>query len=310
MEVFVTGGTGFVGRSLCRQLMHAGHSVTVLSRRSAACQELPPGVGCTVGDPQKPGPWQEEAAHHQGFINLAGASIFGKWSEKYKKLLWESRVDTTRNLVEAIGRRRSDAPAVLVSASAVGYYGAAGEAELDESSPPGEDFLARLCVAWEEAARRAEEHGARVARTRFGIVLGGEGGALGQMLPFFRKGLGGPLGSGKQWVSWVHRQDLARGVADCLDSDRLAGPVNLTAPRPVRNRELAKALGRVLGKPAFLPAPAFAVKLAMGEMADVLLTGQKVLPAKLLAAGFEFRFPELEGALADLLEEDPSGAAQ
>jgi hypothetical protein len=301
MDVFVTGGTGFVGQSLCRHLTHAGHTVTVLSRRSGGCQELPRGVGCCVGDPQKPGPWQEEAARYQGFVNLAGASIFGKWSEEYKKLLRESRVRTTENLVEAIGRRQADSRAVLVSASAVGYYGSREEEELVESSPPGDDFLARLCVAWEEAAEKAKDHGARVSRTRFGIVLGGGGGALEQMAPIFRKGLGGPLGSGKQWVSWIHRDDLARAVADCLDTDALEGPVNLTAPRPVRNKEMAKALGRALGKPAFLPAPAFAVKLAMGEMASVLLGGQKVLPAKLQEAGFEFRFPDLDSALADLL---------
>lgn len=301
MDIFITGGSGFVGAALCRALMDDDHSVTVLSRSAKSSQSLPQGVGHTIGDPSQPGPWQEEAAHYQGFINLAGASIFGRWDGKYKSLLRSSRIDTTKNLVEAIARRESEEPAVLISTSAVGYYGFCGNEELDESSSPGDDFLARLCVDWEAEALKAQDSGARVALTRFGIVLGPGGGALGQMLPMFKKGLGGRLGSGKQWFSWIHQADLVRAIMHCLELNDLAGPVNCTAPQPVTNQELTKTLARVLGKPAFLPAPGLAVKLMLGEFGTVLLEGQRVLPKKLTQAGFNFRFAQLAPALEDIL---------
>jgi uncharacterized protein (TIGR01777 family) len=277
MDIFITGGSGFVGKTLSRALMDAGHSVTVLSRSARSAQSLPHGVGHTLGDPSQPGPWQEEAAHYQGFINLAGASIFGRWDQKYKNLLRSSRIETTKNLVQAMARRESNEPAVLVSASAVGYYGFCGDEELSESSPPGDDFLAKLCADWEAEALKAQDIGARVALTRFGIVLGSGGGALGQMLPMFKKGLGGRLGSGKQWFSWIHQADLVRAILHCLEHKDLTGPVNCAAPQPVTNRELTKTLAKVLGKPAFLPAPSLAVKFMLGEFGSVLLEGQRVL---------------------------------
>ena len=301
MQVFVTGGSGFVGTTLCTRLVKAGHSVTVLTRSQKAAERLPPGVEPCLGDPTRPGPWQERAAEHDAFVNLAGASIFNRWSQEYKELIRSSRIDTTRNLVQAMGRRPRDAgPAVLVSASAVGYYGPQGDQELGEDSPPGDDFLATLCRDWEAEARRARELGALVVTARFGIVLGSRGGALGQMLPMFRKGLGGRLGSGGQWLSWIHQQDLVRALIFCLEKD-LSGPANCTAPSPATNQELTKALGRVLGRPTILPAPGFAIKLVMGEMGSIVLTGQRVLPTALLGAGFTFEFSELEGALKDLL---------
>jgi uncharacterized protein (TIGR01777 family) len=301
MNIFITGGTGFVGTSLCRALIKAGHGVTVLSRSTRSAESLPKGVSHTIGDPSQPGDWQEEASKCQGFINLAGASIFGRWDENYKKLLRSSRVETTKHLVEAIAKRESETPAVLVSASAVGYYGFCGDEELDESSTPGDDFLAQLCLDWEAEAIRAEDFGARVVRTRFGIVLGSGGGALGQMLPIFKKGLGGRLGSGTQWFSWIHQADLVRAILHCLDNSELSGAVNCTAPQPVTNLNLTKTLGKVLGRPAFFPAPGFAVKLMLGEFGSVLLEGQRVLPGKLEKAGFTFLFPELQAALEDLL---------
>lgn len=301
MDIFITGGSGFVGKALCRSLMDAGHGVTVLSRSARSAGSLPQGVGNTIGDPSQPGPWQDEAVHYQGFINLAGASIFGRWNAKYKDLLRSSRIQTTKHLVEAMARRESEEPAVLISASAVGYYGFCGDAELSEDSPPGGDFLAKLCVDWEAEALEAREIGARVVLTRFGIVLGSGGGALGQMLPLFRKGLGGRLGSGKQWFSWIHQADLVRGLLHCLENKDLTGPVNCAAPQPVTNQELTQTLAKVLGKPAFLPAPKLAVKLMLGEFGSVLLEGQRVLPKKLLQAGFGFNFAQLANALEDLL---------
>ena len=301
MDIFVTGGSGFVGAALCQGLRDQGHQVTVLTRSARAAAALPAGVGACLGDPTQPGAWQNEAARHQGFVNLAGASIFNRWSDDYKRLILDSRIKTTRHLVQAIGLRQAGDRAVLVSASAVGYYGFRGDEELDESSPPGEDFLASVCRAWEDEAMAAEGYGARVVRARFGIVLGDGGGALEKMLPLFRAGLGGPLGSGRQWFSWIHRRDLAAALLFCLADPNLAGPVNCAAPGPVTNRALAKALGRALGRPAFLPAPGFAIRLALGEFGSVLLEGQRVLPRALLAAGFAFALPSLEAALADLL---------
>lgn len=300
MRVFVTGGSGFVGGALCGHLMDLGHGVTVLSRSQRGAAALPEGVEACIGDPTAPGDWQERAAACDGFVNLAGASIFGRWSAEYKALIESSRVETTRNLVDAIGRREGDGPAVLVSASAVGYYGFAGDEKLNEASPPGDDFLARVCRRWEAEAQRAEEHGTRVVLARLGIVMDLGGGALAQMLPIFKLGLGGPLGSGRQWLSWVHRADLAAALAFCLSENGLSGPVNCTAPEPVRNRELTRELGRALKRPAFLPVPGLAIKAVMGELGSVLLRGQRVPPTALTGAGFKFSFPSLARALADL----------
>ena len=299
MDVFLTGGSGFIGTALCHALLADGHEVTVLTRRLESAAHLPPAVGRCLGDPTRPGAWQEEAARHQGFVNLAGASIFGRWSRGYKEVLRRSRIASTRNLVAALAE--CEEPPVLVSASAVGYYGPHGDEELDESAPPGEDFLARLCRDWEAAAQEAEAQGARVVRARFGIVLGWRGGALARMLRAFRLGLGGPLGSGRQWVSWVHLDDVVEAVLTCLEHPTLAGAFNFTAPAPVTNRELTRTLGRVLGRPSWLRVPAWVVRLVWGEMGSVLLTGQRVLPRALERAGFVFRHPELEGALRDLL---------
>ncbi len=300
MRIFVTGGSGFVGTALCRSLLSQGNEVTALSRNQMGAAALPPGVDVCIGNPTAPGPWQEVAATFDAFINLAGANIFGRWSKGYKALINSSRVDTTRLLVEAIGQRQSPEPAVLVSASGVGYYGFCGDEELTEPSPPGDDFLAEVCRQWEAEAQKAKDHGARVVLARFGVVLGKGGGALAQMVPVFRLGLGGPLGSGRQWFSWIHRADLVAAISFLLHSEGLSGPVNCVTPQPVRNRDLAKELGRVLKRPAFMPAPGFAIKAVMGELGSVLLEGQRVLPAALMGAGFHFSFPTLAQALTDL----------
>ena len=236
---------------------------------------------------------------HDWIINLAGASIFTRWSEAHKKEIFASRVLTTRNLVAALaaGDRRQ----LFCSTSAVGYYGPRGEEVLTEDSPPDAGFLGELAKAWEAEALKAQDLGVRVVVTRFGIVLGRDGGALGQMMPLFKKFLGGPIGSGVQWFSWIHQADHARAFRFIQENPQISGPVNFTAPNPVRNRDLAQALGRVLHRPSFMPAPEFMVRLALGEFADTLLTGQQVLPKRLLDAGFTFRFPTIDAALTDLL---------
>jgi len=305
VKLFITGGTGFVGRSLTGRLLEEGHQVTVLTRSPAGAAHLPPGASYIEGDPTKKGAWQESVADHDGVINLAGASIFGRWTDSAKKAMRESRIRSTDNVVEALESPRGKR-ACLLSASAVGYYGFHGDEALDEQGPPGEGFLADLAREWESSALKARDYGVRVALTRFGIVLGERGGALEKMVPLFKWWLGSPLGSGKQWFSWIHRQDLANAFAFLLEHDEISGPVNCTAPRPVRNEEMTEVLGRVLGKPTFMPAvPGFVLSAVLGEFGSVLLKGQKVLPGRLTDSGFSFRFPELEGALKDLLGAKP-----
>jgi len=233
-------------------------------------------------------------------INLAGASIFGKWTPRRKRQIMESRAESTANVVAALSRRAGP-PAVLLSASAVGYYGFRDDEELDEKGAPGDDFLAQVTRRWEETALQAAENGHRVILARFGLVLGETGGTLGQMVPLYKFGLGGPLGDGRQWFSWIHIDDLAAAVLFLVGRGDISGPVNVCAPNPVRNRDLAKALGRTLRRPSFLRAPAFAIRLLLGEFGTVVLKGQRVVPRRLLEAGFGFRFPSLEVALADLL---------
>jgi len=301
MKVFLTGGTGFVGKTLTHQMLSQGHDVTVLTRSAKGAPAVPDGVTLVEGDPTRPGEWQERVADRDVIINLAGASIFKRWTQKTKKEILESRVLTTRNLVAALSGAGSRG-AVLISTSAIGYYGFHGDEELQEESPPGDDFLAHVAREWESAALEAERFGVRVCCCRFGIVLGRNGGALAQMLPMFRKGLGSPLGSGNQWVSWIHDQDLVRIYLFLMDQPEASGPVNCTAPHPVTNREMTRLIGEVLGKPTFMPSvPGFMVKMLMGEFGSVLLAGQRVLPRKLTDWGFQFQFPTMKQALTDLL---------
>jgi uncharacterized protein len=302
MKIFITGGTGFVGTVLTKKLTAEGHQVTLLTRAIQSGRALPPGASFLEGNPKESGPWQKAVPDHEVFINLAGASIFSRWTDTVKKEMRESRLLTTRNLVSALADRKG-LKTLLLSTSAIGYYGFHEEEELSEETPPGNDFLAQLCLDWEAEAQQAESYGVRVIRCRFGIVLGGKGGALDQMIPLFNKGLGSPLGSGRQWFSWIHQQDLTRIFLFLLESDGVAGPINCTAPNPVRNRELTRILAEVLGKPAFLPAvPGFLLKIIMGEFGDVLLKGQKVLPQKLLGLGFRFEFSALKEALFNILK--------
>jgi hypothetical protein len=235
-------------------------------------------------------------------VHLAGETIAGRWTPEKKRKIYDSRVLGTRNLVEGLTRLDAqEKPKVLVSASAVGYYGDRGDERLTEEAPPSEGFLSKVCQDWEREARRAEELGLRVVRLRFGIVLGPGGGALQTMLPLFKLGLGGPLGSGRQWWSWVHLDDVVGLITFALENEAFSGAVNATAPNPVRQREFARTLGRVLRRPAALPAPAFALRLALGEFAGELLASTQAIPQKAQEMGYRFKYPELEGALRQIL---------
>lgn len=291
MRVLVTGGTGLVGGRLCRALVAASHGVTVVSREPGRVPWR------AVGWDGLPAVMPEVDA----IVNLAGESVaHGRWTTARKAELWDSRIESTRALVDAVAGA-SERPKLLVNASAVGYYGPHGDEPLDERAGPGEGFLARLCRAWETEAVRAEGLGLRVVRLRVGVVLAPDGGALASMLIPFRTGLGGPLGSGRQWMSWIHREDVVGLILDALGNEGYAGAVNAAAPTPVTNREFTKALGRALERPAVLPVPGFALRLALGEMASVLLTGQRVLPAVAERLGYQWRQPELPAALADCI---------
>lgn len=301
MKIFMTGGTGFVGGYLTRRFTDLGHSVTVITRSGRSDDELPRGAVYCKGEPGKAGAWQERLAEHEVIINLAGRSIFSVWTAKVRREIMESRVLTTRGVVDAL--KAAGAGKVLLSTSAVGYYGNwRDDTVLDENSPAGEGFLAEVCKAWEGEARRAEQYGVRVVPCRFGIVMGRGGGALQTMLPAYHYHLASPLGSGRQWFSWVHLEDLFNILVFAAENKHLSGPINCTAPHPVRNREFTRTLAKVLKKWLILPAvPAFVLRILLGEFGSVLVEGQRVLPKRLLDAGYAFRFPTLEQALRDVL---------
>jgi hypothetical protein len=306
MKVFLTGGTGLVGTHLVARLRQRQDQVVVLSRRAAAARERF-GADCTIveGDPTQEGAWMEAVADCDAVVNLAGENVFARrWNDEFKALLHDSRVKSTANVVKALGRNPRTAAGmakVLVNASAIGYYGPRGDEELDETAPPGNDLLARLCIDWEKAAQAAQEASIRVAMVRVGIVLDRHGGALAKMLTPFKLCVGGPVGSGKQWMSWIHNDDLAGILLLALDHAEATGPINGTAPNPVTNRAFSKALGSALGRPSFFPTPAFGLRLMLGEVAEVITTGQRVMPRRALALGYTFRFPTIEAALADVL---------
>lgn len=294
MKLLVTGGTGFLGRALTARLRAHGHELLMLTRAPAAhrAEESLRWLGWDSG-------WEQELPSCGGVINLAGEPIAGgRWTAARKRAIRDSRVETTRRIVHALTTTALPRPAILINASAVGYYGPRGDEPADETTPPGTGFLAELCRAWEEEATRARSLGVRVACLRIGLILGPDGGALAKMLPPFRAFLGGPLGSGRQWVSWIHRDDVAGLIEWALHSEAAGGAVNATAPEPVTMRDFCAALGRALHRPSWAPVPALFLRAKLGEMADLILTGQRVLPRVALTHGFAFRYPHLDQALA------------
>jgi uncharacterized protein len=303
MRVVVTGATGTIGSALVRALRERGDDVVALSR-DAARGRAQLGAGVDVHAWPEPAGEPPPAAALAGsgaVVNVLGEPIAQRWSAAAKRRIRESRVDGTRRLVGALAALpEGDRPRVLVSQSATGYYGPRDDRPLAEDAPPGDDFLARLVVEWEREARAAEPV-ARVVRTRTGVVLAPRGGALAKMLPPFRLGVGGPVAGGRQYVPWIHLDDVAAAFLRCLDDDSLTGAVNVTAPNPVTNKELSRALGRVLRRPAVAPVPALALRALYGEMSTIVTTGARVVPERLRAAGHAFRFPDVEPALRDVL---------
>jgi uncharacterized protein (TIGR01777 family) len=291
MRILITGGTGFIGQALCPRLAAAGHEVVLLSRQ--AKPRLPKGASTSVTRLD-----ELDAGEFGGVINLAGEPIAdGRWTPSRRKLLLDSRVETTSKLVEWMQRAKRP-PGVLVSGSAVGYYGEQGEREITEDTPPTPGFTHDLCAAWEREAGRVATLGVRLCIARIGVVLDRDGGALAKMLPAFRMGAGGRLGSGQHWFPWIHREDMAAILQWLLENPAASGAYNASAPNPVTNEAFTRALGRALGRPTVLPMPAAALKLLFGEMSELLLVSDRMVPKRLLQEGFRFRHPDLEGALA------------
>ncbi len=301
MRVTVTGATGLIGTRLVAALARRGDEVTVLSRDPARARErLGSGIQAQRWDPlHEPAP-ASALAGRDGVIHLAGEPVAQRWSAAAKERIRTSRESGTANLVAGL-RSAEPRPRVLVSASAVGYYGPRGEEEVPESEPPGEGFLADVCVAWEHAAQAAAELDVRVAIVRTGVVLDPDGGALAKMLPPFRAGAGGPVAGGRQWMPWIHAEDLVGIYLAALDGGDWAGPLNGSAPRPVTNRDFSKALGRALRRPAVAPVPRLALRALYGEMEQIVTTGQRAVPSRPLALGYAYAHPELDEALRSAL---------
>jgi uncharacterized protein (TIGR01777 family) len=298
VRIIVAGGSGFLGRALQKYLGNRGHTVLTLTRRatpgdSTQLEWQPDGTA---------GPWAAALCGADAVLNLAGAGIAdARWSDARKRALRESRLLPTKSLVAAL-RRASPPPSTFVSASGIGYYGNRGEEIVTEATAPGADFLATLCIDWEREAEEASSM-ARVAMLRSGLALHPSGGALAKLLLPFRLGLGGRIGSGRQYLPWIHLDDWTRLVEWMLVTPTAHGAFNVTAPTPATNAQFTRALGRALHRPAIVPVPSFALRLALGELADTLLTGQRAIPARAKALGFEFRFPEIDDALRELLEQ-------
>ena len=294
MKILITGGSGFVGSNLAKLLLLRGHQVIAIGRSEPQHRFDRENYHFVAADTTREGLWQRELADADAVVNLAGATIFKRWTEKYKKKIYDSRVLTTRNVVEALP---SGTKLTLCSASGAGYYGSRGDDILKEDERPGHDFLAGVSIDWEKEALRASAKGARVAVLRFGVVLGKNGGAMSKLIPAFKLFVGGPLGDGLQWFPWLHLDDLMAAMVFVLEHPEVSGPLNFCAPNPVRNRELAQTLGEVLSRPSFMPAPAFMIRLAMGEFGDVFLGSQRTIPDKLVNHGFSFQYPDIRGAI-------------
>lgn len=305
MHIVVTGGTGFIGRPLCLSLSAEGHTVTVLTRRPVEAQPMfGPAVTAVEWNGREVGSWEQSLEGADAIINLAGAPIAdARWTTARKRLLMDSRLRSTRWLVEAMSRRASK-PQVLISASGIGYYGASDDRVLEEGAARGQGFLADLCLEWEAAALEAASFGTRVVTLRTGMVLEQDGGALPKMLLPFRLFAGGPIMPGTQWVSWIHRHDHIGLIQWALTTSSVSGPVNAVAPGAVTMRTFCDVLGQVLHRPPWLPVPGVALRIALGELGTLMTTGQRVSPAKALASGYKFEYPTLEPALRAMLTND------
>jgi hypothetical protein len=297
MNIFITGGLGFVGQHLCHHLLQAGHHVTACGRSAKQDKISHTDFTYLSIDTSVKGDWQEKISQFDTIINLAGVTIFKRWTDTYKQSIYNTRIQTTRNIVSAMSK-----DTCLFNASAVGYYGPCQDDDITESHPPGKDFLAAVCKDWETEALKAQAKKCRVIIGRFGIVLGRGGGALQSMLPAFRLMLGGPIGNGKQWMPWIHIQDLCRAISFLIEKKDCDGIYNFSAPQPLRNIDFTRALGHALNRPAVIPAPAFLIRLVFGELAETLLTGQKAKPEQLLNNGFSFHFPGIEQSLSSIVE--------
>lgn len=300
MKIFITGGLGFIGRHLSDFFLSRGHLVTAVGIRSGQNLINHQNFRYLSADTTQEGDWQEELKDTDAAVNLAGKTIFKRWNKSYKKLIYDSRILTTRNLVDALPANKG---ITLCSASAAGYYGNRGDDTLAEEETNGNDFLAKVSRDWEDEALRAEEKGIRVVTARFGVVLGKNGGAMGKMVPAFRLFVGGPLGEGTQWFPWIHLDDLISAMMFILENRDIHGPVNFCAPNPIRNRDLAKAMGHVLNRPAFMPAPGFMIRLVLGEFGTTLLAGQRAIPEKLLSFGFDFEYPDIINAIRHIINQ-------
>lgn len=295
MRITLTGGSGFIGSSLTGMLESQGHRLRHLSRhaKESPCHQ--------AWDPVSEPPPAEPFLDCDAVIHLAGEPVAQRWTSEAKRRIHDSRVYGTRNLVRTLASL-DNRPRVLVAASAVGYYGSRGEELLTEASSPGSGFLAETCVEWEAASQSAAELGVRVVQLRIGVVLGPGGGALARMLPPFRAGLGGPLAGGRQWMPWIHREDLCRMILFAIEEESLSGPVNAVAHNPVTNADFTAALSAALRRPAFFPVPAISLRILYGEMAEVILGSQRVVPEKLKALDFRFSFPVISAALKAVID--------
>jgi len=305
MKIAIAGATGFVGSRLVERLQAERHQVLVLTRNPSAAQKVFPtsafpNLEITAYTPTESGSWQEVIAGCEGVVNLAGEPIAeGRWTPQRKQEILSSRQLGTQKIVEAIAKANPK-PSVLVNASAIGYYGTSETATFDETSPPGNDFLAQVCQAWEAEAQKVKDAGVRLVILRLGIVLG-QGGAIARMIAPFKLFAGGPIGTGRQWFSWIHRDDLVNLIIQALTRPEIEGVLNATAPNPVRMAELAQTMGQVMNRPSWLPVPGFAIEALLGDGAIVVLEGQQVLPKRPLDYGFEYQYPTVKQALEAIL---------
>jgi uncharacterized protein len=300
VKILITGGTGLIGKVLAKNLLADGHQVIILTRNPAKSKNVPTGATLVAWDAKTASGWVEHANGADAIVNLAGANLDRRWTASYKETVKQSRVDAGKAVVEAVAAA-TEKPKVVIQASGIGYYGPHGDEIITEASPAGDDFLAKVCKAWEASSEAVEAYGVRRVVIRTGIVLATQGGAMARLVPIFRFFAGGPVGSAKQYYPWIHLADEVDAIRFLIENPGLSGPFNLTAPNPAKNAEFVKALGKALNRPALAPAPGFVLKLMFGEMSTVVLDGQRAIPQRLQEAGYKFRFDQPEPAMRHLL---------